>query len=80
MHSENMAKIVLNAAKLPKFENLSRKSWSPRTIVVTDLLSHSRLMWFCACADSHVVFNTRPHTTTITISIYITRICMQVTQ
>ena len=43
MRNENMAKIVLNAAKSPKFETLASKSWLLRTIVVTDLPSRSRL-------------------------------------
>jgi len=30
-------KVVLNAAKSQRFETLNRKSWSPRTTVVTDL-------------------------------------------
>jgi len=29
MRSENMAKIALNAARLPKFEPVNGKSWSP---------------------------------------------------
>ena len=29
MRSENIAKIALNAAKLPKFEAVNGKSWSP---------------------------------------------------
>jgi len=54
MHSENMTKIALNAAKRPKFETLNRKLWLTRTIVVTDLPSHWRLTWFCACKDKYV--------------------------
>jgi len=34
MRSEYMAKIALNAVKLPKFEAVNGKSWSPRTMVV----------------------------------------------
>jgi len=66
-------KIALNAAKSPKFETHSRKLWSPRTIVVTDLPSHSRLTWFCAHADSYVVFHTRSHTILGDNSIYFNR-------
>jgi len=45
---------------LPNCQNSSlfRKSWSPRIILVTDLWTPSRLVWFCACADSCVVFIT----------------------
>ena len=32
-----MAKMVINAAKSPKIDTVNIKSWSPRTIVVTDL-------------------------------------------
>jgi len=53
--------VALNAAKLPKFKAISGKSWSPRTIVVIGLCLLSRLTWFCACADSYVVFNTGPY-------------------
>jgi len=35
--SENMAKIALNAVRLPKFEVVNGKSWSPRTMVVKDI-------------------------------------------
>jgi len=47
-------KNALNAAKSPKFEALSRKSWSPRTIVAIDLPSHS-IGWrdFCAWSLTH---------------------------
>jgi len=37
MRNENMAKIALNAIKLPKFETVNGKSWSPGTTVVKDL-------------------------------------------
>ena len=30
MHSENMAKIALNAVRLPKFEPVNGISWSPK--------------------------------------------------
>jgi len=46
--------------------------------VVTDLPSHSRLTWFCTCADSYVVFNTRPHTILGDNSIYLNRTAIQV--
>jgi len=36
-----MAKIAINAVKSLKFETLDRKSLSPKTIVVTELLPHS---------------------------------------
>jgi len=38
-----MAKIVLNAVKLPKFEAVNGKSWSLGTTVVKDLRHRSRL-------------------------------------
>jgi len=53
MRSETMAKIALNAAKSPRFAIFNRNSWSPRTIVVTGLPSHSRLTWLCIC---HTLF------------------------
>jgi len=36
-------KIALNAVKLPKFEAVNGKSWSPSTTVVKDLRHRSRL-------------------------------------
>ena len=36
MRSENMPKIALNAVRLPKFEAVNGKSWSPTTMVVED--------------------------------------------
>ena len=62
MRSENMAKIVLNAVRLPKFEPVNGKSWSPRKIMVKDLRQRSGQAWFCACTESCVVFNTGPYT------------------
>ena len=37
MRSENMAKIAVNAVRLPKFEPVNGISWSPRKIMVKDL-------------------------------------------
>jgi len=56
MRSENMANTALNAVKLPKFEAVNGKSWSPGTTVVKDLRQRSRLTWYCACAESYAVF------------------------
>ena len=42
-------------------QNLNRLSWSPRKIMVKDLRQRSGLAWFCACAESWVVFNTGPY-------------------
>jgi len=42
-------KIALNAVKLPKFEAVNGKSWSPRTMVVKDQRQRSRLTWYCTC-------------------------------
>ena len=53
-------KVALNAVKLPKFEAVNGKSWSPRTMVVKNSRHRSRLTWFCACAESYPVFNTGP--------------------
>ena len=36
MRSENMAKIALNAVRLPKFEPVNGISWSPRKMRVKD--------------------------------------------
>jgi len=58
----NVARCVHSDAGWIKF-NFNKKSWSPRTIVVTDLPYYSRLTWFCTCADRYVIFNTQPHTT-----------------
>jgi len=35
-------KIALNAVKLPKFEAMNAKAWSPRTMVVKDLQQRPR--------------------------------------
>jgi len=43
MRSENIAKIALNAVRLPKFEAVNGKSWSLRTMVVKDLRQGSTL-------------------------------------
>ena len=43
MRSENMAKIVLNAVRLPKFEPVNGISWSPRKMTVKDLRQRSGL-------------------------------------
>jgi len=72
MRSENMAKIALTAVRLPKFEPFNRISWSPRKIMVKDLRQRSGLAWFCACAESYVVFNTGPYTDLPDNSILIT--------
>jgi len=37
MRSENMAKIALNAVRVPKFEPVNGISWSPRKIMAKDL-------------------------------------------
>jgi len=55
-------KIALNAVRLPKFEAVNGKSSLPRMMVVKDLWQRSRLAWFCACAESCVVFNIWPYT------------------
>ena len=43
LRSENMAKIALNAVRLPKFEPVNWISWSPRKIMVKDLRQRSGL-------------------------------------
>jgi len=65
-------KIALNAVRLPKFEPVNGISWSPRKIMVKDLRQRSELAWFCACAESCVVFNTGPYTVLPDNSILIT--------
>ena len=72
MRSENMAIIALNAVRLPKFEPVNGKSWSPRKMMVKDSRQHSGLVWFCARAESCVVFNTGPYTVLPDNSILIT--------
>jgi len=66
-------KIAINAVKLPEFETVNRKLWSPGTTVVKDLRQRSRLAWFCACAESSVVFNTGPYTVLAGNSICLNR-------
>jgi len=72
MRTENMAKNALNAVRLPKFEPVNGKSWSPRKMMIKDLRQRSGLAWFCACAESCVVFNTGPYTVLPNNSISIT--------
>ena len=45
---------------------------APRKIIVKDLQQRSGLAWFCACAESCVVFNTGPYTVLSDNSILIT--------
>ena len=54
-------KIALNAVRLPKIEPVNGISWSSRKIMVKGLRQCSGLAWFCACAESCVVFNTGPY-------------------
>ena len=65
-------KIALNAVRLPKFEPVNGKSWSLWKMMVKDLRQRSGLAWFCARAESCVVFNTRPYTVLPDIFILIT--------
>jgi len=78
MQSENMAKIALNTVRLPKFEAINRKSWSPRTMVVKDLRQHSMLTWFCACAESCVIFSIGPYIVLADNSICLNRSTIKV--
>jgi len=55
-------KIALNVVRLPKFELVNGKSWSPRKMMVKDLRQRSGLAWFCARAESCEVLNTGPYT------------------
>jgi len=80
MRSKNIAKIALNADRLPKFEAVNRKSRSPRTMVVKDLRQPSMLTWFCACAESYVVFNTVPYAVLADNSICLNRSAIKVVQ
>jgi len=65
-------KIGLNAVRLPKFELVNGISSSRRKIMVKDFQQRSGLAWFCACAESCVVFNTGPYTVLPDNSILIT--------
>ena len=65
-------KIALNAVRLPKFEPFNGISWSPRKIMVKDLRQRFGLAWFCACAESCMVFNTGPYTVLPDNSILVT--------
>jgi len=73
-------KIALNAVKVPKYEAVNVKSWSPRTTVVKDLRQRSMLTWSCACAERYVVFNTGPYTVLADNSICFNRSAIKVTQ
>ena len=74
MRSENVAKNCPKCCqvRLPKFEPVNGISWSPRKIMVKDLRQRSELAWYCACAESCVVFNTGPYTVLPDNSILIT--------
>jgi len=56
-----MAKIAINAARLPKFE----------PVIVVAEKDHGKR--FCACAESCVVFNTGPYTVLPDNSIFTAR-------
>ena len=71
-------KIPLNAVRLPKFETINRKSWSPRTMVVKELRQRWMLTWFCACAQSCVIFSTGPYTVLADNSICLNRSAIKV--
>ena len=52
-------KIALNAVRLAKFEAVNGKSWSLRTMVVSDLpqrdFAHAqKAVWFVTVATSHI--------------------------
>jgi len=72
--------IALNVVRLPKFEPVNGKSWSPRKMMVKDLRQRSWLAWFCARADSCVVFNTGQYTVLPDNSIYLYRSAEKVIQ
>jgi len=78
MRSENMAKIALNAVRLPKFEAVSGKSWSRRTMVIKDWRQCSILTWSCACVESCVTFSTGPCTVLMDNSICLNRSAIKV--
>jgi len=71
---------------LPNCQNLkpdiNRKSWSPGTIVVTDLglCLHSRLTWFSACADNYVAFSVWPYTIVEMTQFILSHTAIQVAQ
>jgi len=65
-------KIALNAVRLPKFQLVNGISWSLRTIMVKGLRQRSGLAWFCACAESCMVFHTGPYNVLPDNSILIT--------
>jgi len=71
-------KIALNAVRLPKFEAINGKWWSPRTMVVKDLRQRSMLTWFSACAESCVIFSTWPYIVLADNSIYLNRSAIKV--
>jgi len=73
-------KVALNAVRLPTFEAIHGKSWSLRTTVVKDLRQRSMLTWFCACADSCVIFSTGPYIVLADNSICLNRSAIKVVQ
>jgi len=75
-----MAKTRPKCYEIAKIWTINRKEWSPRTIVVPDLPSHSMLTWFFACTDNYVVLNMRPYTILVDNSIYVNRAAIEVTQ
>jgi len=73
MRSENMAKNCHKCCQIAQiWTGFNGISWSPRKIMVKDLRQRSGLAWFCACAESCVVFNTGPYTVLPDNSILIT--------
>ena len=80
MRSENMAKNCLNAVRLPKFQPVNSKSWSPRKMMVKNLRQRSGRAWFCARAESCVVFNTGTYSVLPDNSIYLYRSAKKVIQ
>jgi len=71
-------KIALNAVRLPKFEAVNGKSWSPRTMMVKDLRQGWTLTWFCACAQRCVIFSKGPYTVLADNSICFNRSAIKV--
>jgi len=71
-------KVALNAVRLPKFEAINGKSWSPRTMVVKYLQQRSMLTWFCACSESCVIFSSGPCTVFMDSSICLNRSAIKV--
>ena len=66
-------KIALNAVRLPKFEPVNGKSWSPRKMMVKDLATFRAGVILRTRRELRVVFNTGPYVVLPDNSIFTAR-------